>query len=158
MANPNTNLISSDALNVTKFGAWGAALAGVVSALIAVIAKIQTNWPAGVVEALIGFAAVAFVVMGAVVITDMVVRRDLAKHVMPTNGNDPAVPLQYQIWAELKPDLEKVAPSIDAIARAAVAKQEARRPLEDIWKEFEAIRDHDGRSARMTETVEVESR
>lgn len=131
MANPNTNLISSDALNVTKFGAWGAALAGVVSAIIAVIAKIQTSWPTGIVVALIGFAAVAFVVMGAVVIADMLVRRDLARQVVPIDGNDPSLPLLYQIWKELKPDLEKAAPAMEEIVQAALAKQNGHA-LEDV--------------------------
>ncbi len=159
MANPDTYLASSDALNVTKFGAWGAALAGVVSALIAVIAKIQAGWPVGVVAALIGFAAVAFVVMGAVVITDMLVRRDLAKSVVPTKGNDPALPVQYKIWADLKPDLEKAAPSIDTIIRAAVANQTAGHSLEDLlWKKVEANQGQNGHSTRVTETIDVEAR
>jgi len=85
-----------------------------------------------VVIALIALAAVALVVMGAVVITDMLVRRDLAKKVVPVMGNEPAIPLTYKIWQELKPDLEKAAPSAIAAFEHAVANGHAKEINETI--------------------------
>jgi hypothetical protein len=146
MANPNTNLASSDALDVTKFAAWGSGIAGVVAAVAAVIAKLaKQNWPVELLLALIAFAAVAFVVLGAVVITDMLVRRDLAKNVVPTTGNDPALPLLYQVWKELKPDLEKAASALDAIAKDEVR---TRRTAELV----RAATSRNGPATRIIET------
>jgi hypothetical protein len=131
MANPNTNLISADALDVTKFAAWGSGIAGVVAAVAAVVAKLaKANWPVELLLALIGLAAVAFVVLGAVVIADMLVRRDLAKTVVPIKGNDPSVPLLYQVWTELKPELEKATSALDAIAKDEDATRHVAEAVE----------------------------
>lgn len=109
--------------------------------------------------AFIALAAVAFVVMGAVVIADMLVRRDLAKKVVRTVGNDPVLPLVYKIRSELKPDLEKSAPAIDALLKGAFVPRTTAQSLEDVvWKKFHEVRSQDGGPTRMSETVELESR
>jgi hypothetical protein len=125
MSNPNTNLISTDTLNVTRFAAWGSGIAGVVAAVAAVVTKWTNKLPPDVVLALVGLAAVALVVLGAVVVTDMLVRRDLARAVVPINGNDPSLPLFYQVWKELKPDVEKAASALEAIAKDELAARRA---------------------------------
>lgn len=144
MANPNTSLITADTLDVTKFTGWGAAVAALTSSVVAVVAKLH-HQPEAIVVALIAFAAVALVVIW---------RGGDRRHARPTRpcedshahqGNDPAVPLTYQIWQELRPDLEKAGPSLDVILKEALAARAAG-----------SVARANGHSAGFKETIEIE--
>jgi len=124
MANRSADVIAADALNVTKFTGFGSAAGGVIAAVIAALAGAK-GWPMPLQGALVGLAAVAVLVAGAVVIADMRTRAYLATRILPKTGDDPGTPVLIEIWR----DLIKAAPSLDTIAlKLAERGASARRP------------------------------
>ena len=135
MSDQDTELISANALNVTKVVGFGAAAAGVVSAVVAALGAVR-DWDVMIQVALIGLAAVALVVTAAVVITDIRTRARLAMWVVPKKGDEAAVPVLLEIWNDAKKagaPIEKLAGS--AIASASGDRGEDGAPLSGVTDE-----------------------
>ena len=110
MRNKDTELVSADALDITKVTGFGSVIAGVISAAIAALGAIKT-WDVRIQVALLALAAVALVVAGLIVIADIRARSRLAMWVVPQKGDTPARPLLQEMWqgSENGPSVETFA-------------------------------------------------
>jgi hypothetical protein len=118
MANSHTDVIAADALNVTKFTGFGSAVGGVMAATIAALGGAK-GWPVPLQGALIGLAAVAVLVAGAVVVADMRTRAYLAARVLPKTDGGPAIPVLAEVWS----DLSRIAPRLEEVALKLVERE-----------------------------------
>lgn len=99
---PDNEIITAKSLNVTKFAGWGSFIGGVIAAAAAALGEINGTLPAEIQLGLLGLAAVALVVVGAVVIADMRVRKELTFADMASKNKE-----QTKLFNELRKDMRE---------------------------------------------------